>query len=70
MKRNLIFTLRADKDVELLEQDPSKKNILKVVLRTLAMMESNLRHPSLNNHEITTLSGPNGEKLFEAYAQL
>ena len=32
-------------------------------------METNLRHPSLNTHEYHNLSGPNGEKVFEAYAQ-
>lgn len=32
-------------------------------------MESNLRHPSLQSHEFTSLKGPKGEKVFEAYAQ-
>lgn len=32
-------------------------------------MATNLRHPSLNTHEYHSLSGPNGEKIFEAYAQ-
>lgn len=32
-------------------------------------MQTDLRHPSLNTHEYHTLKGPNGEKIFEAYAQ-
>ena len=29
----------------------------------------NLRHPSLNTHEYKNFKGPDGEKIFEAYAQ-
>ncbi len=53
----------------MLEIDPSKKSILKAVRRTLAFMESNLRHPSLNTHEFKSLKGSGGEKIFEAYVQ-
>jgi len=100
----LIFTRQADSDLREMEDDPSKKNILKAVRKTLGFMETNLRHPSLNTHEFTplespaiygedstdrisipyrkggvkassfltgftSLKGPNGEKLFEAYVQ-
>jgi len=65
----LIFTPQADLDLREIETDPSKKNILKALRRTLGFMETNLRHPSLNTHDFTSLKGPNGEKVFEAYAQ-
>ena len=65
----LIFTPQADSDLREIENDPSKKDILKAVRRTLGFMETNLRHPSLNTHEFTSLKGPSGEKVFEAYAQ-
>ncbi len=65
----LIFTPQADSDLQEIENDPSKKNILKAVRKTLGFMETNLRHPSLNTHEFTSLKGPNGEKVFEAYVQ-
>jgi len=65
----LIFTRQADSDLREMEDDPSKKNILKAVRKTLGFMETNLRHPSLNTHEFTSLKGPNGEKVFEAYVQ-
>jgi len=65
----LIFTPQADSDLREIENDLSKKNILKAVRKTLGLMETNLRHPSLNTHEFTSLKGPNGEKVFEAYVQ-
>ena len=65
----MIFTTQADSDLREIETDPSKKNILKALRRTLGFMETNLRHPSLNTHEFTSLKGPHGEKVFEAYVQ-
>ena len=49
--------------------DASNKRILKDVLKTLELMKSNLRHPSLNTHEYYNFKGPKGEKVFESYAQ-
>jgi len=65
----LIFAPQADSDLKEIENDPSKKNVLKAVRKTLELTETNLRHPSLNAHEFTSLIGPNGEKVFEGYAQ-
>ena len=65
----LVFTPQADSDLREIENDPSKRDILKAVRKTLGFMETNLRHPSLNTHEFTSLEGPKGEKVFEAYAQ-
>jgi len=65
----LIFTRQADADLRELEEDSSRAAILKAVRKTLGLMETNLRHPSLNTHEFKSLKGPNGEKVFEAYAQ-
>lgn len=50
-------------------KSPSNKRIFKDVIKTLNLMELNLRHPSLNTHEFKSLKGPQGEKIFEAYAQ-
>lgn len=65
----LIFTPQADSDLRERENNPAKKNILKAVRKTLGFIETNLRHPSLNTHEFTSLKGPRGEKIFEAYVQ-
>ena len=64
-----VFTEPADNALQALERDPSKKHILKAVKKSLTLMETNLRHPSLQTHEFTSLKGPAGEKVFEAYAQ-
>ncbi|ADO68930.1 conserved uncharacterized protein [Stigmatella aurantiaca DW4/3-1] len=39
------------------------------MLKTLGLMETNLRHPGLKTHKYDSLEGANGEEIFEAYAQ-
>jgi hypothetical protein len=65
----LLFNENAKQDLYALKNDPAKKKILKAVLKALGQMETNLRHPSLNSHEFTSLKGPLGQKVFEVYAQ-
>jgi hypothetical protein len=65
----LIFTPQADADLREIETNPAKRKILKAVRKTLGLLETNLRHPSLRTHEFTSLKGPGGEKVFEAYVQ-
>jgi hypothetical protein len=42
---------------------------LRAVRKTLRFLSENPRHPSLQTHEFTSLKGPRGEKVFEAYAE-
>jgi hypothetical protein len=63
------FSPDADKELDELENDPSRIIILKAVRRALGHMETNLRHPSLNTHPYHLFEGPDGEKVFCAYAQ-
>ena len=65
----LIFTPQADADLRAIENNSSQRHILKAVTKCLGFLETNLRHPSLNTHGFRSLKGPNGEKVFEAYAQ-
>ncbi|MBW1959553.1 MAG: hypothetical protein JRI63_13700 [Deltaproteobacteria bacterium] len=65
----LVFTPQANADLEEIENNPSKKNVLKSVRKCLGYLESNLRQPSLHTHAFRSLKGPDGEKVFEAYAQ-
>ncbi len=65
----LLFTPQADSDLRELENNPAKSIVLKAIQKTFGFMETNLRHPSLNTHKFTSLKGPHGEKVFEAYAQ-
>lgn len=50
-----------------LEQDQPKKH--KKVLKTLALMETNLRNPSLQTHKYNAIQGQNGEEVFESYVE-
>lgn len=65
----LIFTEKADSQLDALESFKDKKVVLKAVRKTLGLMEADLRHPSLQTHEYSDLEGANGEKVFESYAQ-
>ena len=35
----------------------------------IELLAANLRHPSLKTHKFQSLSGPDGEEVFEAYVQ-
>ena len=40
----------------------------KAVKKAVRILSSNPRHNTLKTHEFTSLKGPEGEKVFEAYA--
>ncbi|HEX8362027.1 MAG TPA: hypothetical protein VF613_18055 [Longimicrobium sp.] len=63
----LTFTPEAASVLRELEARNAPK--LKKVRKTLALLETNPRHPGLSTHEFTSLSGPAGEKVFEAYVE-
>lgn len=67
MQFRLLFSLEAKLALENLEQVDPKK--YQKVLKTLALMETNLRHPSLHTHKYESLAGANGEEVFEAYVE-
>lgn len=69
MNRELRLTPAARESLRELEADPHSLNLLKQVRKTLALLETNLRHPSLNTHKFRSLRGPSGEDVFEAYVQ-
>ncbi|MGA7696716.1 MAG: hypothetical protein WCA76_16945 [Candidatus Sulfotelmatobacter sp.] len=69
MRRKIKFTPTADGQYSLLENMPSKAAIFEQVRKTIGYLETDPHHPSLNTREFTSLTGVNGEKVFEAYAQ-
>lgn len=69
MKFNLLFTEQADKDYTKLEKKKHSVKRLKAVRKALGYLELNPRHPGLNTHKYSSLEGPNGEEVFEAYAE-
>jgi hypothetical protein len=69
MKRELRFTLSARETLAALESEPASAGVLWQVRKTLGLLETDPRHPSLQTHKFRSLQGPNGEEIFEAYAQ-
>ena len=67
MPFRLKFSLEATATLAQLKQTEPKKYCK--ILKTLGLMESNLRHPGLNTHKYDSLCGPNGEDVFEAYVE-
>jgi len=69
MRRKIRFTPTADTQLTALEKTRSQAALLKQVSETLGYLETDLHYPGFQTHEFTSLSGANGEKIFEAYAQ-
>jgi hypothetical protein len=69
MKFTLKFTHQAGQDLDDIEKDAGLTKRLNAVRKALAYLEANPRHPSLNTHKFTSIRGPNGEEVFEAYAE-
>jgi hypothetical protein len=65
----LKFTEDADLDFEELKNDPSRRAVAKAVIKSLKFIKVNLKHPSLKTHKYDEMNGPNGEEIFESYAQ-
>lgn len=69
MNFNLLFTQEASDQYDKLEQDRANLKHFKAVRKALAYLETNPRHQSLNTHKYKSISGPNGEEIFEVYAE-
>ena len=66
---SLEYTENAEDDLKLLAADNGKKTVKKAVVKSLKLMSTNLNHPSLKTHKYDEMEGPNGEVVFESYAQ-
>lgn len=69
MNRKLRLSQEAQDCLNVLAGDPHSAGLLKQVRKVLVLLETNLRHPSLNTHKFKSLRGPGGEEVFEAYVQ-
>lgn len=69
MRFELLYTATAGAQRDALERSPNLAKRWKAVRKTLALLETNLRHPGLNTHKYESLKGPRGEDVFEAYAE-
>jgi len=59
----------AGEQLERLRKDKGLVKRYKAVSKAIKLLASNPRHKSLRTHEYTSLKGPSGEKVFEAYAE-
>lgn len=67
MQYQLRQTAKAKAQLTALEQsDPVRA---KKVKKTLGLIETNIRHHSLQTHKFSDMAGANGEEVFEAYAE-
>jgi hypothetical protein len=69
MPFHLDFTEQASSELKQLERNPANAKRLKSVRKALGYLQANPRHPSLNTHKFSSLSGPKGQDVFEAYAE-
>jgi hypothetical protein len=69
MQRKIKFTPTLDRQLTALENAPSSVVLHAQVQKALGFLEVDPHHPGLHTHEFTSLTGANGEKVFEAYAQ-
>jgi hypothetical protein len=69
MPYEIKFSHHGCTDFQTLQNEPSLAKRLKAVRKALGLLEHNPRHPGLNTHKFTSKRGPNGEDVFEAYAE-
>jgi len=65
----IFLTDEAKNQLERLKKDKGLEKRYTAVKKAIRFLSENPRHKSLKTHEFTSLTGPNGEKIFEAYAE-
>lgn len=66
---DIFLTDEAGEQLERLKIDKGLSKRHKAVKKAIQFLSQNPRHPGLQTHAFTSLNGPQGEKLFEAYAE-
>lgn len=69
MAFEIVLSVEAYKQLTDLQAAKDKSIAFKAVGKALRLLAENPRHPGLNTHEYSSLVGPDGVKVFEAYAQ-
>jgi len=69
----MMFTLNysdlAKENLKDLKKEAHLEKRFKAVTNPLKKLADNPKHPSLQTHPLESIYGPNGEKVFEAYAE-
>lgn len=66
---DIYLTDEAQEHLHRLKTDKGLSKRYKAVKKNLLYLSTNPRHPGLQTHEFTSIKGPKGEKVFEAYAE-
>ena len=64
----IVFSKLAEKQYSALDTPATIKKFKKV-RRTIGRIQSNPRHPGLNSHKYSSLSGANGEEVWDSYVE-
>jgi hypothetical protein len=65
----IYLTDQARNQLNILKSDRGLNKRYTAVSKGLCLLAENPRHQGLQTHEFTTLKGPRGEKVFEAYVE-
>ena len=65
----IYITDQAKQQINTLKTDQGLNKSYNAVKKALYLLAENPRHKSLQTHEFTSLKGPKGGKVFEAYAE-
>lgn len=65
----VLLTDQARQQLGELREDRALQKRYKAVTKAIRFLAADPRHNSLQTHEFTSLKGPGGEKVFEAYAE-
>ena len=66
---DIFLTDEAGEQLDRIKIDRGLSKRYKAVKKAIEFLSRNPRHRGLQTHEFTTLKGPQGEKVFEAYAE-
>lgn len=69
MRFRLQYTAEAKARFDALAVDKGQAKQFGAVRKALGIMETNLRHPGLHTHKYESMTGPEGQPVFEAYAE-
>jgi hypothetical protein len=69
MRFKLLFTKQASHDYDKIGKNKSQLKQFKAIRKALGYLETNPRHPGLNTHKYTSITGPSNEEVFETYAE-
>ena len=69
MKFVLNFTTSASATLKKLKYSCDSVKGYKAIVKTLRFLQENPRHPSLQSHKYHSIKGPEGQEVFEIYAE-